>query len=163
MRNRVKLDFLNWRPDQDELENPLHVCRDILHRPEGWVPFKAPSTGAQSTNTSIGTIASMSIKPIGTNDQYAICYIHDCTQVGAGYMFDMSVGMLNSSYSLTGIWTTVSSGTVSTQYTLNRVNAFDVCELGGNIFFVARGSGTSNTALSGSSIQLVAINGYADT
>lgn len=161
--SQVRLDFLNWRPDQDEFENPLYVCSNALHRPEGWVAFRTQTAGAQSTNTSVGTTSSLVIKSVGTNDQKAICMLHNATAVGAGYQFQMSIGLLNSAYSLTGFYTTTAlSGTCTTQYTLNRITAFDVCELNDKLFFVARAFGASSTVLSGQAGFNLTLNGYAD-
>ena len=69
---------------------------------------------------------------------------------------------MDSDYSIGGNYTTVTSATVSTQYTLNRLVAFDVCELSDKLFFVARAQGTSATALAGTSRAEVSLTGHAD-
>jgi len=129
--SKVRLDFLNWRPDEGDFENPLIEAKNVLHQSEGWVPYKRPTAGAISAHSTWSTTPSMIVKPIGTGEQYIGAWLESGRTAGAGWVIDLKVGLLAESsgnYSLTAGYTTMTSNTVATKSTLNNVVAFDVCE-----------------------------------
>jgi len=168
--SRVRLDFLNWRPDADDFENSLTEAKNVLHRPNGWVPFQKPTSGAISTNTSIGTCPSMIVKPVGTNNQSVACFLHGATLVSntgtpnQGYRINMCIGLVDSAYTTMATYTSVTSNTISTLSTGNSIAAFDVCELNDKLFFVARAECTTTPTLSGGTNTVTSVNlvGYAN-
>ena len=172
--SKVRLDFLNWRPDEDDFENPLIEAKNVLHQSEGWVPYKRPTAGAISAHSQFATVPSMVVKPVGTDSQYAVAWLHNGTVAGDAYTIDLSIGLLQESsgnYSLTGLYTTTTSATVGTKSTLNNISSFDVCEsqnADGDpiLLFVAIAECTSNASLisggdaSGTTLVSFALSGW---
>jgi len=129
--SKVRLDFLNWRPDEDDFENPLIQAKNVLHQSEGWVPYKRPTAGAISAHSTWPTTSSMVVKALGTGEQYVGAWLENGTVAGNGFTIDLRVGLLAESsgnYSLTAEYTKITSNTVSTKSTLNNIAAFDLCE-----------------------------------
>ena len=161
--SQVKYNFLNWNPDQEDyLNEGLITADNVVHAEEGWLDYLTPTAGSFSTSTAFNTTPSIVIRSVGTNDQRVAAWLHNATAAGAGYTVDLSVGLLSGGYTTVGTYTTVTSATTSTQYTLNRISGFDVCELGDKIFFAANAECTSATVLSGGSLVTVNLTGYAD-
>ena len=158
--SNVKFDFLNWQPDIEDYRNEGLITADnIIHSPEGYIQYKTPATFI--TSTALGTCPSMVVRSIGTNDQRVVAYINNITAAGAGYTADLSIGLFSSDYSSIANYTSITSATVGSLSTLNRVVAFDVCELGGVIFMAAHAECQSSTALSGQAIITLNATGYA--
>lgn len=159
---RVRFNFLNWRPDQDEFNTEgLQVADNLLHDTEGYKQFDFVTTGAFATNTSIGTCPSIVVRPVGTNNQYVAAYLDNRQVAGAGATYDLNIGLLNG-YSLSGNYTSVTSATSSADLTGTafRVSAFEVTELQDRIFVTAEAQLASSTALSGTAVAVVNLTGY---
>lgn len=159
----IKYDFLNWQPDLEDYRNPgLKTADNVIHDVEGYKKYETPTAAAFATNAALVSCPSLVMKSVGTNDQRAVAYINNCTAAGVGFTYDFNIGLFSSGYTTIGNYTTVTSATCTTQFTLNRVVAFAVCELADKLFFVARAEGASNTAVSGTAIAAVNLAGYAD-
>lgn len=154
--SKVRLDFLNWRPDEDDFENPLIQAKNVVHQSEGWVPYERPTAGAISAHGNFATVPSMVIRPVGTDNQHVVAWLDNGTVAGNGFTMDLSIGLLlegSGNYTLTSTYTTVTTGTVSTKNTLNNISCFDVCEghdASGDpvLFFVAIAEGSAATGTS---------------
>lgn len=159
----VKFDFLNWQPDQEDWNNSGLITADnILHSDEGYLPYKSFPTASFVADTNLGTTPSLIAKPVGTGEQIAVAYLHSATAAGAGFTIQFSIGLMNSSYSTIGSYTTYTSSTVSTAYTGNNVMAFDVCELDDKLFFSAQAELETITLLNaGAPVITINATGYA--
>jgi len=165
----VKLDFLNWRPDQqdfrhDGLAGPSGA-NNVYHAPEGWVPFKSSTTSnftVGAGNTALATTPSLVIKSVGTADQRIVAYLHNGVTAGAGFTIDMSIGIFSDGFTTIGQYTTYTSSTITSAYTGNNISAFQVCELDDKIFFTAQAELPATTALNASA-PVITLNstGYA--
>ena len=159
---KLKYDFLNWQPDAEDYKNAgLTTAENIIHSEEGYLPYKTPTASAFSTTAALATTPSMVVKSIGTNNQRVVAYIDNVTAAGAGYTVDFNVGLLSSGYTTIANYTTVTSSTVSS-VTVNRVIAFDACELGGYIFFAAQAECQTATVLNAAApVITLNVTGYA--
>jgi len=158
----MRFNFLNWRPDADDMGNDGLITADnVIHDTEGYVQYKTPTSGAFVTNTAIGTCPSIVVRSVGTNNQRIAAYLHNATAAGAGYTVDFSIGLFSSGYTTIGNYTTFTSSTLSTQYTLNSVSAFEVAEYADKIYITAEAQCATITVLNAAAptITLVA-TGY---
>jgi len=161
--SKVKLDFLNWRPDLEDYDNQgLIEAQNVFHQPEGWKEYKTPTVGAFVTNTALGTCPSVVIKSVGTNNQRIAAFLHNPVVAGAGATIDFSIGIFSQGYTTIGLYTTYTSSTISSLLTGNNVMAFDVCELDGLIFFSAQAELPTATILNAAA-PVITLNstGYA--
>lgn len=160
--SKVKFDFLNWRPDQEDYRNAgLIEADNILHSEEGYLSYREQTNFV--TNTVIGTCASLVIKSVGTGVQKVVAYLNNPTVAGAGYTIDMNIGLLSALLDNVSNYTTITSGTILSAITNNSIVAFDVCELGGTIFMSAQAELPTITVLNASGAPVVTLNatGYA--
>ncbi len=159
----IKLDFLNFQPDQDDWNNQgLIEADNVIHTPEGYISYKSIPGASFVADTNLGTTPSLVIRPVGTGEQVAIAYLHDATAAGAGFTIQFSIGLMDSNYSTLGSYTTYTSSTITSAYTGNNVAAFDVCELGDVLFFTAQAELPTATIINPSA-PIITINatGYA--
>jgi len=148
---QAKFDFLNWRPDAEDLRNPGLITADnVIHDTEGYKEYKTPTSGAFASNSSLGTCGSVVFRPVGTNGQYVGAWLADATHLGSlKYTANFKLGLFNSSYSLTSTYTSMASATLRSQYTLNSVTSFEVCEYGDLIFMAAEAQCTAYLTVNG--------------
>jgi hypothetical protein len=141
---RVRIDFLNWQPDQDELNNDgLITCTNVVHEPEGFKPVYLASAGAFSTETAFASVTSLVSETVGSNLDVVSGYIGgDVLRIALN---GVAVSPLNS--------TQISFATTGSSQC---VAAFDVAELNGQVAFVmlaqqetASPATTVNTYMSG--------------
>ena len=159
----VKIDFLNWQPDQEDWNNEGLVTADnVIHSEEGYVPFSNFNTGSYVASTTFGTAPSIIFRPVGTNDQQLVAWLDNATAAGAGFTIDLNIGMTDSRYSGLGTYTTYTSSTITSAWTGNNIAAFDVCELDDKIFWAVQAELPTATVLNASA-PVITINstGYA--
>lgn len=164
--NRVRIDFLNWQPDLEDFNNPgLIEADNVYHQAEGFKEFKSKTASAQATSTAIPTSPSLIVKSVGTNNQKVVAYLHNATAAGAGYTIDFSIGLFSSGYTTVANYTTITSSTITSAATSNRVVAFQVCEYGDNIFVSAQAELPTITILNAGAAPVVTLNatGYMAT
>ena len=146
--SQVKINFLNWRPDDEDLGNDGLITADnVYHDTEGYKQYKTPTTGAFSTNAGLGTCASVVFRTVGTSNQRIGCFLHNATAAGVGYTIDMSIGLFAENYSLSGLYTTISSSTLTNKHTLNSVSAFEGFEYADLIFITAEAQCATATVI----------------
>ena len=153
--SRVRIDFLNWRPDAEDFGNQgLTVADNVVHEPEGYKPIYLKSAGAFATIGDLRSITSVVTKPIGGGGE-------------VGSAGDLLSAFLNNSNQQLGIALNGSTlGTSSTGFpvafstagTSAAITFFDVCELDGRVFFVAE---AEMQKASPSTVTSIAVSGYA--
>jgi len=144
--SEVKVNFLNWRPDAEDVGlDGLTTADNVIHSTEGYRPVHLASAGSFATTgglgASVATITSLVAKPVGSQNDYFCAWITDVTNPA------LHVGLngVTASTSATGyplVFTTTASNI--------EIYAFDVCEYGGKIVWTveARGEDAGATVLS---------------
>ena len=73
----VRVNFLNWRPDQDEFNTDgLQVADNVLHDVEGYKETRALNTGSTLNNTTL-TAAFLAVNPLGDGTTDHLGILHD--------------------------------------------------------------------------------------
>lgn len=135
MAEQVRVDFLNWRPDAEDVFNQgLVVATNAIHDTEGWKPVHVKTTTSFSTTggleASAATVTSLVAKPIGTGTDLMCAWISNNTvQIGVNGVTMTSAGSVGGG--LTGY--PLAFATAGTD---QQISFFDVCENEGFVFFV---------------------------
>lgn len=142
----MKVTFLNWRPDVDDVYNDgLSQADNVVHDVEGYRPIHLGTAGVFATTgglaASDATVLSIIAKPVGAVGDLLCAWVADQTTP------TLHVGMNG----VTG--TTSATGyplAMATAATDAEIYAFDVCEYAGKIVFTVEAQATdaSATALS---------------
>lgn len=136
---KVRVDWLNWRPDLEDTEyEGLTVADNVIHEPEGYKAVHLASAGTFTTTGGLGSttgyINSVASKPVGAGNDTFSAWVHVATS-GASRISTLHVGVNG-----------VTSSTTATGYPLSNtklagaesvVSIFDVTEYAGKIFFTA--------------------------
>ncbi len=124
MTEQVRIDFLNWRPDQEDLGNDgLTVANNVVHDSEGYKPIYLASTGAFSTTGALASVSSIVTKPAGAQmTPFSAWLSADTIGVGFNGVSAVQAGATTTAFATTG----------ATQV----ITAFDVAELNGQMVFV---------------------------
>ena len=142
----MRVTFLNWRPDTEDVGNDgLTQADNVIHDVEGYRPVHLMSSGSFSTTgglaASNATVLSVVAKPVGSQGDYFAAWVADQTTP------TLHVG-------LNGVTATTSATgyplAMATAATDAEIYAFDVCEYAGKILWTVEAQGTdaSATALS---------------
>ena len=124
MTERIRVDFLEWRPDLDDFQNPgMTTADNVIHDIEGYKQIKLASSGAFATTGALTTVTSIQAKPIGTNGQHLCAWLNDNT---------IHIG-IDGVTAVSSPATTVSFATTPANL---EISAFQVAELADKIFFV---------------------------
>lgn len=142
----IRVNFLNWRPDSEDVGNEgLSVADNVVHDTEGWKPIHLASTTSFATTgglaASTATILSLVAKPVGAQGDLFCAWISDQT----AYTLHVGINGVTAATSATGFpltFTSVSTG--------HEIYAFDVCEYAGKIVWTveAQAEDASSTTLS---------------
>lgn len=148
----LRVDFLNWRPDAEDVGNDgLTTADNVIHEPEGYKPVHLASSGAFTTvlAASDATVLSIVAKPVGAQGDLFCAWIADATAP----TLCVGINGVTASTAATG-----HPLTFATASTGQEIFAFDVCEYGGKIAWTveAQAADASGTALS------IAYAGYMD-
>jgi hypothetical protein len=141
----IRVDFLNWRPDAEDVGNDgLTTADNVVHEPEGYKPVHLASSGAFSTTiaASTATVLSLVSKPIGSSgDQFAAWLAATTT----GPTLCVGINGATAPTTATGHPLSFSAGSTD-----HEIYAFDVTEYGGYISWTveAQASDASGTSLS---------------
>ena len=150
MTQRLRLNFLEWTPDLDDFQNPgMTVADNVIHQPEGYKQVAIQTAGAFSTLTSVGTVTSIQIKPIGTGGTNLAAWLRPQTATPSVILEigDPEVGVLGS----------VGSATLISVNSM-KIDAFQVCELEDKVFAVANANGTAQAG----TVISINLTGYFD-
>ena len=133
--SEVRLNFLNWRPDVEDVGNDgLSVADNVVHETEGYKPTHLGSTGSFATTgglaASAATIVSIVVKPVGAGDDLFCAWI-------SGGTLNVGLNGVTATTATTGY--PLSFGTVISN---GEITVFDVCESYGKIYFVVEASQT---------------------
>jgi len=141
----MKVNFLNWRPDVDDVGNDgLTKAENVIHDVEGYRPVHLASSGAFTTTgglaASNATVLSIVAKPVGSTGDLFCAWV-------AGSPPKLHVGLNGATATTTATGYPLAMATAATDA---EIFAFDVCEYGGNIVWTVEAQGTdaSATALS---------------
>jgi hypothetical protein len=109
MKQQLRVNFLNWRPDQDAFGNDgLIVADDCLHDSEGYKELRYQSAGAFTTTTSMGVhVIDMVARPLLNANKLALAVITDVS--GSGTTAALAIGILDDELSYTSISTSTLS------------------------------------------------------
>lgn len=155
---KIRVDWLNWRPDLEDTEfDGLTVADNVIHQPEGYKEVRFTTAGAVSTIVSAGnvlwasgtTIGAIQVRQLGS-----LLDSSDSNKVAAYIRDDVSpqfaVDFFNTT---TPTSTTGAAGNMTSGYA---ITAFQTAELNDVIFVCANASGS---AAGGTGIALN-ITGY---
>lgn len=138
MTQQVRINFLNWRPDQEDTEHDgLVKAENVIHETEGYKEVHLATAGAFATTgglaASTATIASCVAKPVGSQGDLFCAWV---SLTGSPPTATVHVGVngvtapaASTGFPLSATHTVLSSAAVT---------FFDVCELKEKIFFVVR-------------------------
>ena len=137
----LRVDFLNWRPDQEVFGNDgLTQADNVIHEPEGWKPAHLASSGAFATTgglaASNATVLSLVSKPVGAQGDVFCAWLANQTTP----TLHVGINGTTASTSATGyplaFATAVSSPAIW---------AFDVCEMGGKIIWTVEARASTSS------------------
>lgn len=148
----MKIKFLNWRPDAEDVGNDgLTTADNVIHDVEGYRPVHLASAGTFSTAiaASDATVLSIISKPVGSQGDYFCAWVADQTTP------TLHVG-------INGV-TAVTSATgyplaMATAATDAEIYAFDVTEYAGKIVWTVEAQATDASATA----LVYAFAGYMD-
>lgn len=146
---RVKVPFLNWRPDAEDVDNNgLTKADNVVHDTEGYRPIHIASSGAFSTAIA-ATVLSSVAKPVGSQGDTFAAWIVNATAP----TLQVGINGSTATTSATGHPLAFATAAVNPE-----IFAFDVCEYGGKIVWTveAQAEDASGTSLS------IAYAGYMD-
>lgn len=153
---KIRVDFLNWRPDQEEFGNQgLTIAENIVHDTEGWKPVFLESANGFATTGGLGastddTVLSIVAKPVGSQGDLFCAWLSDSTTP------TLHVG-------INGVTaTTAATGyplAFATAVTNAEIYAFDVCEFAGKIVWTVEAQASTSTPATAVSL---AFAGYMD-
>ena len=147
MTEQVRVNFLNWRPDQeDSVTDGLVVADNVIHEPEGYKPAHLATAGAFSTTgglaASTATVISLVAKPVGSqNDLFCAWVVED-----GAFTNGIHVGLngVTATTSATG-WPLTAQPATGGAWA---ITALDVAEYKDRIHFVVRAQNATLTPLS---------------
>ena len=133
--SNLRLNFLNWRPDQDEWGfDGLIKANNVIHDTEGYKSVKMKTAGAFATGnfysaTPMTSIRSMQVRAVGKNFNKIAAIAED--RATTATMADLSIGAEGEASAFTSVAsaTLVSAGGV-------RVASFSIGELESGSFVV---------------------------
>ena len=148
----MRIGFLNWRPDAEDVGNDgLTTADNVIHDVEGYRPVHLASSGTFATAlaASDATVLSIVSKPVGSQGDLLCAWVADQTTP------TLHVG-------LNGV-TAVTSATgyplaMATAATDAEIFAFDVCEYAGKIVWTVEAQATDASATA----LVYAFAGYMD-
>lgn len=122
--SELRVNFLNWRPDQDPLVNDgLTRAENVVHDVDGYKPIYLGTTVSQTGGlASVGSIVTKAIGPL--TDTFSAWI--------SGATLHVGINGVTATSSTTGY--PQSNATVTAQ---RFISAFDVTEMDGYICFVA--------------------------
>ena len=147
--NQLKVNFLNWRPDQDEYQlEGLTKAQNVVHDTEGYKPVYLQTTS--SFNTAIPANVSC-VSVVARQGVWAptafTAYIEEADQTTPtlrfGYFDSTTFGMYE------GLWDTTGYPTANAFATAGgdqEVIAFDHCNMNDKVFLVAVGEQSVTSA-----------------
>ena len=144
--SEVRVNFLNWRPDAEDVSNEgMTTADNVIHDVEGYRPVHMASAGAFATtgglSAGLGTILSIVAKPIGSRGDYFCAWVAQATTPA----LHVGINGVTASTSATGFPLAMAAAATDAQ-----IYAFDVCEYAGKIVWTveAKATDASATALS---------------
>ncbi|NJN46757.1 MAG: hypothetical protein HC808_10085 [Candidatus Competibacteraceae bacterium] len=151
----LRIDFLNWRPDQEVFGNDgLTQADNVIHDAEGWKPVHLASSGSFATTgglaASNATVLSLVAKPVGAQGDVFCAWLANQTTP------TLHVGINGATE------TTSATGyplAFATAVTGAEIWAFDVCELNGKVVWTVEAR--AQTSSPATTVSL-AFAGYMD-
>lgn len=125
---RQRFDFLEWRPDRDELNTEgLQIADNVVHETEGYKQVLMHTAGANGTISSLTSAVALREVPIGTGGQTLKAWLSKET-LSPGDALALNVAVEAS--------TTLDSVTSATVTSLTdaEITSLAVAELDDNLF-----------------------------
>ena len=146
MTQELRVNFLNWRPDQEDVNTDgLTVADNVIHEPEGYKSVHLQTSGGFATTgglaASSATILSCVAKPVGSQGDLFCAWV----AASPANFNTIHVGVNG-----------VTSGSATTAFPPNSaattrafaITALDVVEFNDRIHFLVRADPDSGIALS---------------
>ncbi len=133
--SQLRVNFLGWRPDSEDLGNEgLTVANNVLHDTEGYKPLVMQTAGAFAVGTfytgaTLHSVRSVQIRQVGMNSNKVMAMAKDRATSAA--IADLTIGLEGEA----AAFTTISSGTLSSAGAV-RVASFSVAEMESGVFGV---------------------------
>lgn len=137
--NQLKVNFLNWRPDQDEYQlEGLVKAQNVVHDTEGYKPVYLQTTTSFSTGiAAASSVLSVVASPGPWPGTAFTSYVEDGTTpvLRFGYVYSTAAAMYAGAWSTTGYPTAHAFATAGASG--HAVVAHDTCYLGEYVFMVS--------------------------
>lgn len=142
---KIRVDWLNWRPDLEETEfDGLTVADNVIHQPEGYKGVTFVTNGAVSTIASAGNIYWVSGTTIGAIQVLQLGTLlddSDSNKVAAYLREGVSPQFIVDFFNTTTPQsTTGAAGVMTSGYA---ITAFQTAELNDVIFVCAQATGSA--------------------
>lgn len=148
----MRVKFLNWRPDAEDVGNDgLTTADNVIHDVEGYRPVHLASAGTFATAlaASDATILSIVSKPVGSQGDQFVAWVADATTP------TLHVGINGATAATSATAYPLAMATAATDA---EIYAFDVCEYAGKIVFTVEAQATDASATA----LVYAFAGYMD-
>ena len=141
MTEQVRINFLNWAPDKEDLGNEgLTVASNVVHDTDGYKPIYLASAGVFSTTGALASVSSIVTKPAGAQmTPFSAWLSADTIGVGFNGTSAVQAGATTTAFATTG--------------TAQEITAFDVAELNGQMVFVVEAQQVEGSPDTTSAIQ----------
>lgn len=139
--SEIRLNFIDWRPDlEDEAHDGLTVADNVIHEPEGYKPIRLETALAFTTNTALGTVLSVQVRPSGVSNDRVAAWVRQIDASTAA----LSVGTYDAG-AFSGSATSTLTGVTSTGGSLVcRVISFQTAELADYLVLTAVAEGATS-------------------
>lgn len=138
--SQVRTNFLNWRPDAEDVGNDgLTEANNLLHDTEGYKPLHLGTSTAFSTvlAASASTVLSIVAKPVGAQGDLFCAWLSG----GSTPALNVGVNGVTATSSATGYPPSFAVAVTDPQ-----IWAFDVTEYAGKICFTVEAQGADASA-----------------
>lgn len=161
--SQLRINFLNWRPDQDEFQNELTTADNVVHDTEGYKQVHLKSAGAFNTivpaSWSVTSVVAQQAVQKGTA---FTAFVGEAIPGGPTNTLNFGVFYTTTDTMYRSLWVDTGYPTANafaTGGTNQAVVAFDHCYLGDQVFMVAV---ADQDVAATAGTQTVAALGYGD-
>ena len=145
--SEVRLNFLNWRPDQEAFgHDGLVVADNVIHDTEGYKQVTRNTDTARSTIIGAPTSSALQVRPMGSvrdalQANKMACRIGGLPATQMSVTFHIGIGQ--TAANVTGVSATFAhtGGTATPCASQQAITSFQVCELNDYLFVTAHGEG----------------------
>lgn len=139
MTQRVRVDFINWSPDQEDLFNQgLTKASNVFHDDIGYRPIKTHTAPSQFGN--LASVSSLRTRAIGSGEDVFCAWVTgNNLNVGVNGVTSLSAGATAVSFATAG--------------TSQEIVMFDVAEFEDYLFFTVEAQQEENSQTTTTSIR----------